>query len=303
MTYCVFDLFTEPLPEESSTGGSGKNQLIRRLETGLHFFLGNTECLTTCLLRNDITSAVSVSWCPRYRYCQSTGIQCWSGCLDWFWIACWIDFSDICDPNWRLNVPTNFDHLSGYYQLLPLFNLTHIFCSPLKTLAQGGLQNEGHAETPDFPVSTSSSCLCPGKSVIQALLYSFIFCRWIAGGCDAFPSPSFEADDDTDETITVRSRMKAERGKSYGSAALPKQKWNGPLSRTHHSHRDLFIRGKWGREGVASSMCPVRRQVWQWAFVLLVGQPRKRSCLAGASTCFSLGAPNQFVSLDTLALI
>ena len=64
------------------------------------------------------------------------------------------------------------DRLSGYYQLLPLFNLTHVFCLPLKTLAQGGLQNEGHAETPDFPVSMSSSCLCPGKSVIQALLYS-----------------------------------------------------------------------------------------------------------------------------------
>ena len=58
---------------------------------------------------------------------------------------------------------------------------------------------------------------------------------------------SFEADDDTDETMTVRSRMKAERGKSYGTAALPKQKWNGPLSRTHHSHRDLFIGGNGGR--------------------------------------------------------
>ena len=73
MTYCVFDLITEPLPEESSTGGSGKNQLIRRLETGLHF-LGNTECLTTCLLRNEITSAVSVFWWPRSRYCQCIGI-------------------------------------------------------------------------------------------------------------------------------------------------------------------------------------------------------------------------------------
>ena len=61
MTYCVFDRFTEPLPEESSTGGSGKNQMICRLETGLHF-LGNTKCLTTSLLRNEITSAVSVSW-------------------------------------------------------------------------------------------------------------------------------------------------------------------------------------------------------------------------------------------------
>ena len=40
----------------------------------------------------------------------------------------------------------------------------------------------------------------------------------------------------------VRSRMKAERERSYGTAALSKQKWNGPLSRTHHSHRDLFIR-------------------------------------------------------------
>ena len=59
---------------------------------------------------------------------------------------------------------------------------------------------------------------------------------------------------------------------------------------------------EWGEGRVfASSMCPVRRLVWQWTFiVLLADQHRKRFCLAGASTCFSVGAPNQFVSFGTL---
>ena len=33
-------------------------------------------------------------------------------------------------------------------------------------LAQHGLQNEGHSETPDFPMSALSSYLCHGKSVM-----------------------------------------------------------------------------------------------------------------------------------------
>ena len=70
-----------------------------------------------------------------------------------------------------------------------------------------GLQNESHAEIADFPVSLSSSCLCHAKSVIQALLYSFIFCRLIlitAGGLMVFSAISrfcfplnFEANNDT----------------------------------------------------------------------------------------------------------
>ena len=62
-----------------------------------------------------------------------------------------------------------------------------------------------------------------------------------------------------------------------------------------------LLEGMGGGGGVASSMCPVRRLVWQWTFiVLLADQHRKRFCLAGASTCFSVGAPNQFVSFGTL---
>ena len=76
--------------------------------------------------------------------------------------------------------------LLGYYPLLPLVFV--LFPIPLQfpTLAQDCLLNEGHAETPDFPVSSvaSSSCLCHEKSVIEALLYSFFFCRLIAGGCE-----------------------------------------------------------------------------------------------------------------------
>ena len=203
MTYCVFDLFTEPLQEESSTGGSGKNQLIRRLETGLHFFLGNTECLTTCLLRNDITSAVSVSWCPRSRYCQSTGIQCWSGCLDWFWIACWIDFSDICDPNWRLNVPTNFRPPLWILPASSSFQFNTYF---LFTTQDPGTRRSAERRSRwDARLSSVNVVFVPVPRKIghPSVVVLFIFCRWIAGGCDGFPSRLFETDDDTDKTMTV----------------------------------------------------------------------------------------------------
>ena len=60
---------------------------------------------------------------------------------------------------------------------------------------------------PDFPASVSSSCLCHGKSVIQTLLYSFIFCRLMAGGWMVFSAVSrvslFEADDDTDKSVSA----------------------------------------------------------------------------------------------------
>ena len=38
-------------------------------------------------------------------------------------------------------------------------------------MAQHGRQNEGHIETPDFPVLMLSLRLCHGKSVIQVLLH------------------------------------------------------------------------------------------------------------------------------------
>ena len=72
------------------------------------------------------------------------------------------------------------NRLLGYY-LLPLFKINFLFTTPVSTLAQHSLQNEGHAEMPDppGPVSVLSSYLCHRKSVIQAL-YSFLFCHTIA---------------------------------------------------------------------------------------------------------------------------
>ena len=76
-------------------------------------------------------------------------------------------------------------------------------------MAQHGLQNEGHAAMPDFPVSLSVSSLCQSqeKSVIQVLLYSFFFCCLIAGGLMVFSVIStvfsFEADDDTDDSVSA----------------------------------------------------------------------------------------------------
>ena len=56
-------------------------------------------------------------------------------------------------------------HLLGYP--LPLFKINFLFPTPVSTLAQHGLQNEGHAEMPDPPVPVSPSCLCHRKSVIK----------------------------------------------------------------------------------------------------------------------------------------
>ena len=44
---CVFGHFTAVPRHGIGAGRSGKNQFIRRLEKGLHFFLGNTKPLTT----------------------------------------------------------------------------------------------------------------------------------------------------------------------------------------------------------------------------------------------------------------
>ena len=58
---------------------------------------------------------------------------------------------------------------------------------------------DGHAETPDFP------CLCHRKFVIQALLYSLMFCRLIADGLMVFSAvsrvSSFEVANDTDDLV------------------------------------------------------------------------------------------------------
>ena len=82
---------------------------------------------------------------------------------------------------WLLPPPPPFPHITQV-MLLPLSKIKFLFIThAVSTLAQQSLQNS-HTETPDFPVSTLSLRLCHGKSVIQALLYSFIFCSLIAIG-------------------------------------------------------------------------------------------------------------------------
>ena len=93
------------------------------------------------------------------------------------------------------------------FTLLPLFEIKFLFTNPVYTIAQHGLQNEGHAEMPDFPASISSLCQNHEKSVIQVLLYYFFFCCLIAGGLMVFSVilmvSSFKADDDTDDSVSA----------------------------------------------------------------------------------------------------
>ena len=56
---------------------------------------------------------------------------------------------------------------------VPLFKIYFLFPTPVSSLVQDYLQNEGHAKRPDFPVLGLSSCLCHKTSVIQ-VLYSFL---------------------------------------------------------------------------------------------------------------------------------
>ena len=97
--------------------------------------------------------------------------------------------------------------------LLPLFKINFGVHHSSLHLAQHGLQNEGHADTPDMSVSMSSSCLCHRK-VTQGLLYYFIFCCLIAGGLMVFSVvsrvSSFEEDDlQTIQLVLGEKRMTA----------------------------------------------------------------------------------------------
>ena len=81
--------------------------------------------------------------------------------------------------SWPNNVPRFLPPPTTQLQRTGSFLfLKQNFCSPpVSTLGQHDRQNEGHTEMPDFAVSTSSSCLCRGKSVIQQLLVVWWFSR------------------------------------------------------------------------------------------------------------------------------
>ena len=81
-------------------------------------------------------------------------------------------------------LPHNRGHTSSSFQV------KFLVTTPVSTLVQHSLQNKGHAEMPHFPVSMLFSRLCHGKSVIQALFYSLIFCHLIAGGLVVFSAIS-----------------------------------------------------------------------------------------------------------------
>ena len=106
-----------------------------------------------------------------------------------------------------------------------------------------------------FLVSASSSCLCHGESVIQALLYSFMLCHLIAGDSMVFSAisrdSSFKADNDANYLVDARKnncmlrcatlmqldlKQKRNGEKSYSKSDLSKHKWSGPVSCSQHSH-------------------------------------------------------------------
>ena len=91
-------------------------------------------------------------------------------------------------------------------------------------------------------------------------------------------------------TDAVQSRTKVEQGKSFSTAALSKQKWNSPVAILQSAlillNLSIWGGGRWGW-GVSLLACDTCGCWRGWVFmVLLADQHQKRSCLAGASTCF-----------------
>ena len=92
----------------------------------------------------------------------------------------------------------------------------------------------------------------------------------------------------------VRSRTKAERVKSFSTAALSKQKWNGPVAILSSALLlwDLSIwrgcSGVGGGQGGRSLLVCDTYGFWcdRVFMVLFADHHQKRSCLSRASTCF-----------------
>ena len=126
-----------------------------------------------------------------------------------------------------LPLPFNWGHT------FRIFKNKFLFTIPVSTLAQQG--NEGHAETPDFKVSgVNVVCMpVPQKICHPSVVYSFIFCCLVAGGLMVskpfqgflcFKQRMIQTIPKTTVPVivTVRSRIKVKRGKSYSKADLSK---------------------------------------------------------------------------------
>ena len=88
-----------------------------------------------------------------------------------------------------------FGCLLGYYLLLPLVKINLLFPIPVSTLAQNCLQNEGHAEMPDFLSSVnvvfSHACATKNRSSKCYSTFSSVG-RLIADGRDGRFSQLFQ---------------------------------------------------------------------------------------------------------------
>ena len=144
----------------------------------------------------------------------------------------------------RVSTPHPLLQRSCFFQLKKIKKI----CSPfISTLGKWGLQNKGHAtEMPDFSLSMLSSCLCYRKSIIQAVLHYFIFCRLTAGDwwlIQTF-SLSFEADDKTIWSVLGVKRS--------GEAKIIQQSWfmqteiEWSVSCKQHSYYPFVWRGDGG---------------------------------------------------------
>ena len=72
--------------------------------------------------------------------------------------------------------PHNRDHAFSSFKNKCLFS------TPVSTLAQHGLQNEGHAETSDLLVSMLSSCLGYGNSPPNVVVLLYLLLNTIIAG-------------------------------------------------------------------------------------------------------------------------
>ena len=181
-----------------------------------------------------------------------------------------VDWSRLCswqNPHWEKHILSTAaelckgqqrESLHVYYRnlkwcpLLPLFNfLFLLFSTPVSTLSQDCLKNEGHTDTLDFPVSASSSCLCPEKLSskrccrapnswwlwwFSQLFQWFILLKWMmipiiwSGWAKNKKTNKQQLYALLCHVDAVQSRVKAEWGKPFSTAALSKQKWNGPAA-------------------------------------------------------------------------
>ena len=148
---------------------------------------------------------------------------------------------------------------------------------------------------PDFPMLALASCLCHKKTVIQALLPSFISCHLIAGGLMVFSDvskvSSFEVGDSTDDLVGAGKERKNECFfVAHSCSQIQKVEWK---QSGKNCTAKLIIQTQMEQSGILLSALVLQGESFYITFscwhvmcmasgvtILLADQHWKRSCLA-----------------------